>query len=141
MIVFGTAITDVDVYDRYAAPGIRAAAEPGSEAIAHQAGGSVFRNYNLLLDRARPHEDLEALVLVHKDAEIVDPDFCAKVREAVSDPDVAVVGCAGAVGVRGIAWWEGAVTWASFTHRYRERGGGEFPALSWKADRPDELPS
>ncbi len=49
-------------------------------------------------------------------------------REALEDPDVAIVGCAGAVGVRSIAWWQGAVTWAVFTHRYREFGGGDFPA-------------
>jgi hypothetical protein len=141
VILFGTAVTDLEAYDRYAAPGVRLAAEPDSEVVAHQSAGSLFRNYNLLLDQAAARADLEALVLLHQDAEIVDPDFCDKIRHAVSDPDVAIVGCAGAVGVRGIAWWEGAVTWASFSHRYRERGGGEFPALSWKADRPDELPS
>ena len=26
------------------------------------------------------------------------------------------------------------MTWASFTHRYRELGGGELPALSWEKD-------
>jgi hypothetical protein len=26
------------------------------------------------------------------------------------------------------------VTWAAFTHRYTELGGGELPALSWKRD-------
>jgi hypothetical protein len=133
MIVFGTAVTDQETYDSCAMPGIRLASEPDSEVIAHQSAGSLFRNYNLLLDRAATHHDLEALVLIHQDAEIVDPGFCDKVRQALTDPDVAIVGCAGAVGVRGIAWWEGAVTWASFTHRYRELGGGEFPAMSWNA--------
>ena len=52
-------------------------------------------------------------------------------REALRDPEVGVVGCVGAVGVRSIAWWEGSVTWASFTHRYREHGGGDVPSLSW----------
>jgi hypothetical protein len=131
MIVFGTAVTDTETYDRFAAPGIRLVAEPDSEVLAHQTAGSLFRNYNLLLDQAAAHDDLEALVLVHQDAEIVDPDFCAKVRDALSDPDVAVVGCAGAIGVRSIAWWEGAVTWASFIHRYEERGGGDFPAMTY----------
>jgi Glycosyltransferase like family len=138
MIVFGTAVTDVEVYDRYAAPGIRRAAEPDSKILAHQSAGSLFRNYNLLLDLAREYDDLEALVLVHQDAEIVDTDFCDKVREALEDPDVAVVGCAGAVGVQNLAWWEGAVTWASFTHRYQEFGGGEFRSMSWN---PETTPS
>jgi hypothetical protein len=135
MIVFGTAITDEETYERCAAPGIRVAAEPDSKVLAHPAAGSIFRSYNLILDRAAAHEDLEALVLVHQDAEIVDPDFCEKIRRAVRDPDVAIVGCAGAIGVHGIAWWDATVTWASFTHRYRELGGGEFPGATWDAER------
>ena len=73
----------------------------------------------MLIDKVVDRDDLEALVLLHQDAEIVDPDFCAKVRQALADPEVAIVGCAGAIGVRSIAWWEGSVTWAGFTHRTR----------------------
>ncbi len=40
--------------------------------------GSIFASYNALIDRARACEDLEALVLVHQDAEIVDADFCER---------------------------------------------------------------
>jgi GT2 family glycosyltransferase len=138
MIVFGTAVTKPETYDRCAAPGIRLAAEADSVILAHQTAGSLFRNYNLLLDMAAPHEDLEALVLVHQDAELADRDFASKVREALSDPDVAIVGCVGAVGVRSIAWWQGAVTWASFSHRYEEFGGGEFESLTWE---PEKTPS
>jgi Glycosyltransferase like family len=137
MIAFGCAITQPPIYQRFAEPGIRLAAEPDSEILAYAAAGSIFRSYNLLLDRAAKMEGLEALVLLHQDAEIVDPDFCEKAREALRDPEVALVGCAGAIGVRSLAWWEGSVTWASFTHRYEELGGGEIPSLSWKRD---ELP-
>jgi hypothetical protein len=115
-------------------PGIRLAAEPDAKILAFGSAGSIFRTYNLILDEAVKLEDLEALVLLHQDAEIIDPDFCQTVREALRDPDVAVVGCAGAIGVRNIAWWQGSVTWASFTHRYQELGGGEIPSLSWKRD-------
>jgi hypothetical protein len=135
MIVFGTAITDLETYDRCAARGIHRAAEPDSVVLAQQGTGSLFHHYNLLLDLAARHDDLEALALIHQDAEIADADFCDRVREALRDPDVAVVGCAGAIGVRGIAWWEGSVTWASFTHRYREWGGGEFPAPGWTREQ------
>ena len=134
MIIFGTAVTDDEQYRRYAQPGLAVATEPGSEVIAHQSMGSLFRNYNLLLEQAGQRDDLEALVLVHQDTELVDHDFCEKVRAALADPEVALIGCAGAVGVRSIAWWEGAVTWASFTHRYPELGGGEFPASTWDAE-------
>jgi len=137
VIAFGTAVTHAHTYERYAAPGIRRVAEPDSIVFAHQSAGSVFRNYNLIMDRAAAHDDLEALVLLHQDVELVDGDFAAKLREALSDPDVAIVGCAGAIGVRSIAWWEGSLTWAGLTHRYSEYGGGDFPAISW---RPETVP-
>jgi hypothetical protein len=134
MLIFGCSITAPDVYARCAEPGLRLVAEPDSEIIANAAAGSLFRSYNLILDAAARREDLEAVVLVHQDAEIDDPDFCAKLREALRDPDVAVVGCVGAIDVRSIAWWEGSVTWASFSHRYQEFGGGEVQAFTWSQD-------
>jgi hypothetical protein len=134
MIAFGCSITSPETYERCAGRGIELAKEADSEVFAYQAAGSIFRSYNLLMDKAAELDGLEALVLAHQDAEIVDADFCSKLRRALSDPDVGVVGCVGAVGVRSIAWWEGSVTWASFTHRYGELGGGELPALSWKRD-------
>jgi hypothetical protein len=134
MIVFGSSITDPDMYRHAAEPGIRRAAEPDSEVLANAAAGSIFRSYNLIMDMAAEREGLEALVLLHQDAEIAGPAFCARLRDALADPDVGVVGCVGAVGVRSIAWWEGSVTWGSFTHRYSELGGGDLPALSWRND-------
>ncbi len=133
MIVYGTAVTDPDVYARCARAGIDrlVADDPDSEVMVFASVGSIFRNYNLMCDQVRDRDDLEALVLIHQDAEIVDPDFAAKVRAAIANPDVGLVGCAGAVDVRSIAWWEGSITWASFTHRYSELGGGEIPAFSW----------
>ena len=137
MIAFGCAITEPAIYERFARPGIEAVAEPGSELLAFRATSSIFRSYNLLLDRAAVLEDLEALVLVHQDTELVDPAFCATVRAALADPDVAVAGCIGALGVRSIAWWEGSVTWASFIHRYGELGGGDLPGFAWnEGERP-----
>jgi hypothetical protein len=131
LIAFGISITRPDVYRQAAEPGIRRAAEPDSEVITLDAPGSIFRSYNELMERAASLDDLEALVLLHQDAEIVDSDFCAKVRQALRDPEVGVVGCVGAVGVRSIAWWEGSVALASFVHRYEEHGGGDLTAFSW----------
>ncbi len=73
-------------------------------------------------------------MLLHQDAELTDGDFCARVRSALADREVGVVGCVGAIGVRSIAWWEGSVAQASFVHRYPEHGGGELPAFSWAWD-------
>jgi glycosyl transferase family 2 len=134
MIALGCSITEPETYARCAEPGIRLIAEPDTEVMPVRSESSIFRTYNQLLDRAAEMEGLEALVLVHQDAEIVDPHFLAKLRRALADPHVGVVGCVGAIGVRSIAWWEGSVTWASFVHRYRELGGGEFPSFSWNGD-------
>ena len=70
-------------------------------------------------------------MIVHQDAEIVEPRACDLFRAALAEPDVGLVGCAGAIGVRSIAWWEGSVTWSAFTHRYFEHGGGEIDSLTW----------
>ena len=131
MIAFGCSITAPDMYARAAQPGIERVREPDSVVMANAAAGSIFRSYNLLMDAVRDREDLEALVLVHQDAEIADDGFMAKLRAALRDPDVGVVGCVGAIDVRSIAWWEGSITWASFIHRYGELGGGDLPSLTW----------
>jgi Glycosyltransferase like family len=135
MIVFGCAVTQPEAFDRWAGPGIARVREPDSAVYPNSSAGSIFRAYNLLLDMAAGHEELEALVLVHQDVEIVDAEFCAKVRRALADPDVGVIGCVGALDARSMAWWEGAVTWASFTHQYYEYGGGELPAFAMHPDR------
>jgi GT2 family glycosyltransferase len=131
MIAFAVAVTKDEEYEQYAKPGLERSREPDSELIVLSATNSLFRSYNTLLAEARKLEDLEALVLVHQDTELVDDDFCEKIRRALEDPDVAIVGCAGAIDVRSIAYWEGSVTWGSFVHRYKEYGGGEIEAISW----------
>jgi hypothetical protein len=136
MIAFGASITVTESYRRYADPGIRMAAEPDSEIYSFAATGPIARSYNLLLDTAGARDDLEALVLVHPHLEIADPGFCDKVRRALEDPEVAVVGCVGATGVDSIAWWEGSVSRGPVVHRYEELGGGELPAFAWTNPAP-----
>jgi hypothetical protein len=138
MIAFGASVGEPEPYRRYCGPGIRLAAEPDSEVFTFASVGSAARSYNLLLDAAAAYKDLEALVLVHSYAEIVDPDFSQKVRAALSDPDVGVVGCVGATDVRSIAWWEGSVRSAPVIDHYTEHGGGHLPAFSWA--HPDTTP-
>jgi hypothetical protein len=137
MIVFAAAVTEPEIFERCAAAGIRRLQEADSdvELITFASVGSIFRNYNLILEQVAKREDVEALVLIHQDAEIVDPQFIPKLRAALAGDDVAIVGCAGALDVRSIAWWEGSITWASFTHRYEEYGGGEIPAFSWAGEK------
>jgi hypothetical protein len=131
VIAFGTAMMDPEAYGRYARPGIELAAEPHSEIIALAALGSICRSLNLLLERAARLDALEALVIVDQAVEIVDPDLCAKVRRALADPAVALVGSTGAKGVQTVAWWEGAVSSGPAVRRYDEHGGGELDAYAW----------
>ncbi len=137
MIVFGSAVTKPTVYRDCAEKGIKLVSEPDTLVVPRTAEGSIFSNYNAIMDEAAGIDGLESLVLLHQDAEIVDPGFCTKLRAALADPGVGVVGCVGSVGVRTIAWWEGSVTWASFVHRYSELGGGDVPSLTWnETQRP-----
>ena len=137
MIVFASSIRESEDYAARAQPGIARVAEPGSAVLAFAAIGSVCRSYNLLLDQTARYEDLEALVLVGQDVEIADPGFCAKARAALADPDVALVGFAGATGVQTAAWWDGAVYCGDVIHRYSEYGGGDLEAYGWgRAGRP-----
>jgi hypothetical protein len=131
LIAFGSSISGAEAYRRYAQPGIRLAAEPDSQVLAFAAVEPVGRTYNLILEAAATRNDLEALVLVHPHTEIVDPGFCAKVREALADTEVGVVGCAGARGAQSIAWWEAEVVCGRVRQRYEEYGGGEIESLSW----------
>lgn len=139
MIVFGVAVTDPEKYRRWAGVGIDRVKEPDSAVYPNIGSETLFRNYNLLLDMAAKHDDLEALVLLHQDTEIDDPGFTTKVRDVLKDPDIAVAGCVGALGVRSIAWWQGSVTWGSFIHRYCDNGGGDLPAMTWDSSNPSPV--
>jgi hypothetical protein len=109
VIAFAVCVGSEDKFRRYAAPGLRAAAEPDSLIAETTAdGGSIFTAYNEVLEAFAERDDLEALVLLHEDTEIVDSEFCPKLRARLSSsPDVAVVGVVGARGVRNLSWWEG----------------------------------
>ena len=131
MIAFACAVKEPDAYRDRAGPGIALAREADSAVHVLAATTSMCRNLNLLLDQAADQDDLEALVIVGEDTEIADRDLCAKLRTALADPDVGVVGCAGATGVAGAAWWEGAVVRGDVRLRYLKWGGGELDAFPW----------
>ena len=126
MIVFASRIREPAAYDDHAAAGIARAAEADSVVRPFAASGTICCDYNLMLDEFAGREDLEALVFVDEDAEIADAGFCATVRRALADPDVGLVGCAGATGVEGPAWWEGSMSAARLVRRYEQYGGGEL---------------
>jgi hypothetical protein len=135
MIVFGCSITSPDMYRDACEKGLALVKEPDSVVMANAAAGSLMRSYNLIMDRTAELDGVEALVLCHQDAELTSPNFCSIIRETLAGtPDVGVIGCVGALDVRNIAWWEGSVTWGSFTHRYTEYGGGQIDAFTFTED-------
>jgi len=107
VIAFAACIADRDKFARYALPGLRRVMEPDSPFAELETTTSIHEAYNEALDHFATVEGLEALVLMHEDVELFDPEFCTLVRSALADPDVAIVGAVGARGVRSLAWWEG----------------------------------
>jgi hypothetical protein len=105
VIGFGCAIHSEDKYARFALPGISRVREPRAPLIEVRGRTCLFSAYNELLDQARADPRIEAFVLIHEDTEIRDGRFEERVRWALSDPAVAIVGTIGSVGVQGIDWW------------------------------------
>ncbi len=133
MIAFGCSITEPEPYLR--ATRNRASASPPSRIRSSSRSPRwerSGRSYNLLLDAAAAHDDLEALVLVH-------PAH----RDRRSGRAARSSG-----GVRRSGGRGGRMRWrdrgaldrlvggrsqraAHVIHRYLEHGGGELPAFSW----------
>ncbi len=61
--------------------------------------------YNTILDAYRGR-GLDAVILLHDDLDMVDPDAEAKFLAALADPDVALVGVAGGLSDKSLAWWD-----------------------------------
>jgi hypothetical protein len=140
MIAYGCIVTEPEPFRRYAEPGISLVREPDSRVYPFASVGTIGRSYNLLLESAAQCDDLEALVILHPHTEITDPGFNARVREGLADPEVAVLGAAGAGGVSGLAWWLGKVSTGRTVQRYTEFGGGELPAYAWARPVPAPAP-
>ena len=107
MIGFGIAVADWVKFRRFAQPGIARVAEPDSAVWVVEDGDSIQCAYNAILERAARIDGLEAVVLLHEDTEIDDPQFMEKVRSGFGDPLTAVLGPIGGRGVTALAWWDG----------------------------------
>ena len=106
MIAFASCIGSPETYARHARRSI--AALGGDDAlVAEIETDAICSGYNEALDAFSGNEALEALVLLHEDLEIMDPELCEKLRRRLADPDVAVIGAIGAREVRSLCWWEG----------------------------------
>jgi len=134
MIAFACAVASAETFRCYASPGIEFAAEPDSRVLERHGYASIFRAYNDVLEEVGLWSDLEAVVFVHQDLQIVDPEFVPKVRRRMLDPSVAVIGVLGANGVRSMAWWEGDEVMGSWKWSSDE---GDVNPLHWSNFRAE----
>ena len=118
MIAYGVCIGSEEKFARFAEPGIARASGPEAVVLKRAGGKSIFTAYNSILDEARELPELEALVLLHDDAELRDPEFEAKVRKLFSDPSIGLAGAIGGSQVSSLSWWEtephGRASWDGF---------------------------
>src|SRR6266496_6247088 len=99
-VIYGCCVGSLEKLERYVLPWV--AARP--LVIVHGATGIVSA-YNRILDLVSRRIGYgDALVLLHDDLEILDPDAETKFLVALADPSVALVGVAGGGG-ESIYWW------------------------------------
>jgi hypothetical protein len=109
VIAFATCVSSPEKFAACAGPGLRRAMEPDSVLAELTADASIHEVYNEAFEHFAALDGLEALVLLHEDTELLDGDFCQRVRAALADPAVAMTGPIGARGVHGLAWWDGTI--------------------------------
>jgi hypothetical protein len=90
MIAFAACVGTPAKLAAYAAPGLSRAMEPDSVFAELTTDRSIHEAYNEALEHFAAIDGLEALVLLHEDTELLDADFCARVRAALNDPSVAI---------------------------------------------------
>jgi hypothetical protein len=100
MIGYGTCVGSWDKLRRNVIPRVG-----DSPLLALSGQTQLTAAYNNILD-AYSGRSLDAVILLHDDLEIVDPDAEAKFLEALADPDVALVGVCGGKGDKTLAWWD-----------------------------------
>lgn len=104
-IIFGICVGDPSRYESTALPSIRRAAAGADLVLAGTGEHGLCRAYNEFVEEARRRPDCAALVLLHDDVELLDPDFRTKALAAVADPSVGIAGVIGGSGLRDHAWW------------------------------------
>jgi glycosyltransferase involved in cell wall biosynthesis len=100
VIGYGTCVGSWDKLYRHVIPAVG-----GRPLFALSGQTQLTAAYNTILDAYRGR-DLDAVVLLHDDLQITDPDAEAKFLAALADPDVALVGVCGGKGDQSLAWWQ-----------------------------------
>ncbi len=126
MIAFGTLVADQKKYEQWAQAGILRCSENSTVITTDSGARSIAAGYNSIIDRVKNCPELEALVLLHEDTEITDPDFCVKVRARLHDTSVGLIGVIGARNVTHLAYWLGDIK-GSVEESTRTVSGGPGP--------------
>jgi len=93
----------------------------GSHIIATSGHSSIAVAYNAILNTYLDHK-FSAVILMHDDLEITDPDAEKKFMHTIAQPDVALVGVAGGRGEGSLAWWN----WETVGHQQVDSGMLDF---------------
>lgn len=101
-IAYGSCVGSWNKFQRNVVP---AAGDYERPLMALSGQSSIAVAYNMILAAYQDH-DLDALILLHDDLEITDPQAEEKILAAVAEPDVALVGVAGATSIPGLNWWD-----------------------------------
>lgn len=103
MLVVGICVGSEQKLERYALEGIRQHLR-GSHVLLRRGQTSIFEAYNSMLEEYGTIKDAEGLLLIHEDTEMRDPNAATKLKTALADPAVGVVGLIGGKGVRSVRW-------------------------------------
>lgn len=127
-VVYGCVTNSLERVQRYVIPHIG-----DRELIVLWNQTSLSWAYNTIINACRGDNmgngtKPEALILLHDDLELIDPQGERKILEALEMSDV--VGVAGANGVRDLAWWNGA----TLGHQFTDSGLVDFGQRSGPAE-------
>lgn len=103
VVAYGVAVGSWERFHQFVEPRI-----PAGQPLTVQYGHpSITVAYNHILDSWSRWDGFDALVLLHEDLEMIDPDTETKILKEMEDPQVAFVGVAGGRGgPPSLAWWE-----------------------------------
>lgn len=102
-LAFGICVGPTNRFETFAKPSIEKAC-PGAPILKRTRQQSIFEAYNSILAEANKL-GVEGLVLLHDDVIIRDQLISEKLQTLFTDPQVGIVGVAGATDVEHIAWW------------------------------------
>lgn len=130
-IGFGVCVGSWDKYSEYVQPN----AEKADHRFLLDNQTSIAEAYNKILEDCQ-EVNLDLLVLQHDDFELLNfSDLELFHKKSLEDPDIAILGVAGAGNVKSLSWWEGNTV----GHTMMDSGPITFPRLEGEVDVVDGM--